>query len=579
MPKRKDVSKVIETDVLVIGGGIGGLWAANRARAFVPNVLVVDKGPPDWVGLASMAFGGLTAVFPEDDVSNWVQDLVYYYDGLCEQDIVEKIFEQFVCRLSDYQTLGYRLARNADGTVTRIPQRGLPHYSTCFGVPLGQGGLDLRRIMIAESDRLSVKRLGRVLVTDLLQSNGAVVGAVGFDTRSGEFYVFRARAVVLATGLGGWKASYHKNTVTGEGICMAFRAGAELKNCEFAYVWNVPKRFAWEGQAFLLPLGAKFINKNGEAFLDKYSPRLSANTDVHYVTMAMAFEARDGKGPFYLDCSALKKEDKELNTPKSGWTRINYERLLDLHMNFFEDKLEWIPQLWVASGGVKADVEGRTGVPGLFVGSRARNVDPGVRTGGWGIATATVLGYIAGESAGQYAKWHDLGNMQADEVGTLRSQLYALLGKTGASFKKALRQVQEAVFPYDVCVLKNGVSLKRALDEIQRIKEEVVPQVGAPDPHFLLKLIEVQGIVFTTEMFLRASLMRTESRAGHFREDYPSYDDQNWLKWIVIGKENGNLSFHTEPVPIKEYKFKPVRHYMDNFAFPVGNKQTEKIKA
>ena len=95
-----------------------------------------------------------------------------------------------------------------------------------------------------------------------------------------------------------------------------------------------------------------------------------------------------------------------------------------------------------------------------------------------------------------------------------------------------------------------------------------MPQLSAGDAHYLMKLIEVQAMMFTAELFLRASLMRTESRAGHYREDYPDHDDKNWLKWIIISQKNGKLSLRAEPVPFEKYKFRPTRYYMDNFQFP-----------
>ncbi len=89
----------------------------------------------------------------------------------------------------------------------------------------------------------------------------------------------------------------------------------------------------------------------------------------------------------------------------------------------------------------------------------------------------------------------------------------------------------------------------------------------AKDPHYLTKLFEVRAIAFTTDLYLRTSLMRTETRAGHFREDYPQRDD-NWLKWIIVSQKDGKLNFRTEAVPLNKYRFKLTRYYMDNFQFP-----------
>ena len=131
-----------------------------------------------------------------------------------------------------------------------------------------------------------------------------------------------------------------------------------------------------------------------------------------------------------------------------------------------------------------------------------------------------------------------------------------------------LREIQEIVFPQDVCILKSEQSLKNALAAIERIRDEQLPRVTAADPHYLMKLIEVRAIAFITEIYLKASLMRTETRAGHYREDYPERDDANWLKWIVIGQKDGRIDLRTQPLPFDKYRFRPTRYYMDSFVIP-----------
>jgi hypothetical protein len=106
---------------------------------------------------------------------------------------------------------------------------------------------------------------------------------------------------------------------------------------------------------------------------------------------------------------------------------------------------------------------------------------------------------------------------------------------------------------------------------MEKLTVEKLPRMVAPDPHYLLKLREVQGIAFLAEMYLRFSLMRTESRAGHYREDYPDRNDEKWLAWIVASLDNnGQMKLRNEPVPVTRYRFPLTRYYMDNFRFPVN---------
>jgi succinate dehydrogenase / fumarate reductase, flavoprotein subunit len=569
MSKLETLGKVIETDVLVIGGGVAGLWAANRARAFVDRVTIVDKGPKDWGGQASRSGGAMIAAVPPDNSDDFVKDLVYYYDGFCDQELWKTIFGQSFDRIRDYQGLGYEFIENPDGTPKGIPQRGLENIKCYLGKPFGMGGKNMVGVLVEEAKRLGVERLGRIVVTDLVKENDTLVGATGFDAIDGQFNIFKARAVILAVGNGGWKVSYHHNTCAGDTAYLGIRAGAEVSNCEFARVWNVPKLFGWEGQTYLLPLGARFVNARGETFMDKYSPVLGANTDPHYITRAMAIEAREGRAPFYLDCTPMKPEDRELVTPKGGgWMEINYLRLREMGMSFFEDRLEWMAQMRMSCMGISADIAGKTPVPGLYATGRARVTDPTVYIGGLSLCLTAVTGHLSGEAAGKFAALQVARDPDADLVSRQKEDLYTPFQKSGIMPKEVLRQIQKVVFTHDVSILKREASLKQALSELERIKAEALPRMGAPDAHYLMKLMEVRSIFLMSELYVRASLARRESRAGHYREDYPERDDANWMNAIMAGQKDGEINLRKEPVPIDRYKIKPTRYYSDNFTFP-----------
>ena len=569
MSKLETLGKVFETDVLVIGGGVAGLWAANKARTFADRVAIVDKGPRDWGGQASRSGGAMIAAVPPDYPNEFLKDLVYYYDGFCDQELWEAIFRQSYDRIRDYEGMGYEFIEAPDGSLKGIPQRGLDHIKCYLGKPFGMGGKNMVGVLVKEAQRLGVERYGRIVVTDLMKENGAIVGATGFDAIDGQFHIFKAAAVILAVGNGGWKVSYHHNTCAGDTVYLGLKAGAEATNCEFARVWNVPKLFGWEGQTYLLPLGAKFVNGKGESFMDKYSPTLGANTDPHYITRAMAVEAREGRGPFYLDCTPMKPDDRELVTPKGGgWMEVNYLKLRSMGMSFFEDKLEWIAQMRMSVMGLMGDIGGATAVPGLFATGRARATDPTVYIGGLSLCLTAVTGYLSGEAAGRYAATRTGASPDMDLVEQGKRELYAPYGKSGIMPKEVLREIQKTIFPYDVSILKNEVSLKQALSKLETIKENLLPRMGAPDAHYLMKLMEVKSIFLMSELYVRASLMRKESRAGHFREDYPRRDDPNWLSRILVSQRGEAIDLRSEPMPVERYKIKATRYYSDNFTFP-----------
>lgn len=569
MPDRK--THVVESDLLIIGGGSAGLWAAKRFTELMPErkVVIVDKGPKEWGGLMSMAGGDFDAVLPGDDLDAWIEDFIYYFDGLCDQEQIEEFLRRSHERLEDYQRYGCEFFRKEDGTLKSIPQRGLPHVKLYPAKLVGRGGEDMVRSLVKQLHKANVTSLGRIMVTDLLKKNGRVVGAVGFDSVSGDFYRFRAQVVIASTGVGGWKTSYGKNTPTGEGVEMVWNAGARLKDFEFSRVWNMPRYFGWEGQTKLIPLGARFVNAKGEPFMEKYSPVLGVNTDPHFITIAMAMEIRAGRGPIYFDISRINPDDLILLKPQNGWQLMNYEKLCKLGMDLFRDNTEWLPQMTISYGGMEAGVKGTTNVEGLFAAGTARSTEPGVYAGGFALMTTSVTGHLAGEGAAEFlASAAPIEDDIVDEnIDELRDAIYAPLGREGLEPRVVLKKIQAAMFPYDVSILKTEASLQRALDEITRIREEDVPQMAAADPHYLLKLREVRAMALVSELYLRASLERRESRAGHFREDYPNRSEDG-LAWILIQRgENGKMEFSRKRVPLERYRHPITRYYQDNFRF------------
>ncbi|MFC1970772.1 FAD-dependent oxidoreductase [Chloroflexota bacterium] len=559
------MGKVIETDVLIIGGGIAGLFAGVRASKFVNRVTLVDKGPIGHTSQCYWAGGSLQVFYPDSDIDTLVKEVVYFEDGLCEQDLIESIYKETLNRIRDFERLGVKFYEKEGKFQTT---RGLEHIRKLSPYPRISGGVKLIQALANEATRLGVQSLSNIFIVGILKQDGTAVGAVGFDRRSGRFYILKAGAVIIATGQCSFRGHYaDQYFLTGDGMIVALKAGAELKNLEFGTLWLGPTSFGWEGVAGVFPYGARLLNTKGETFMDRYSPSLKDDIDFSFQARAMAMEAREGRGPFYVDCDPMTPEHKALLKPDTGWMALNISKLHEAGINPLDHNWELMPLFWTVQG-IKADIECRTAVPGLFVGGRVKSVDPGLTMGAWALASSTVLGYRAGESAAKYAKSREPSQIDQDEVSMFKDDLYAPLGKVGIKPEEVELEIQNAVFPYDVTILKNEASLKRALSRIENIRDELLPQMDARDTHYLAESIEVRNMTLVAEAMLKASLMRTESRTTHYREDYPSRDDKNWMKWIIIRYDNERLSLRTEPLPLDRYKFKPSRYYSDNFVIP-----------
>ena len=395
---------VLSTDVLIIGGGSAGMWTAKMARRHVDDVLIVDKGPLDWGGLCSMSDGNFIVPHEGENLMDWLDDIVYYYDGLCDQKETLATLAKARERFRDYEAMGHTFARNPDGSYHTAPQRGLPHIKATTSAPLGKGGQNMRRELLTALKALNVRRMGNVMITRLIKDGDAVSGAVGFFTRSGLPLIIRARAVVLATGIGGWKTSYHQNSISSGCVELALTAGAKLRSMEFAGIWNTPERFAWTGQSVLLPLGARFLNSRGEDFmLNHYSPIIGSKTDTLYNVRAMVLETRAGRGPITFDVSRIPPEGIASRRPEAGWMKLNDTKLKAKGIDFFTDTQVWVPQIQTSQGGVQTDSEGATCVPGLYAVGTAQSHLVGVYFGGFSLCQAATSGHDTGLAAGAYA--------------------------------------------------------------------------------------------------------------------------------------------------------------------------------
>jgi len=160
-----NLGRVVECDVLVIGGGVTGLWCAIKAKERADRVLIVDKGPRDWGGQASMSGGGMVGVVPPNDSAEaFLEDFVYYYEGLCDQELIEVILKGSYDIIQELQKFGYRFITDENGNPKGIPQRALDHVRCYVGTPFGMGGKNMVSCLVQEAgswSRTSSRRVNR----------------------------------------------------------------------------------------------------------------------------------------------------------------------------------------------------------------------------------------------------------------------------------------------------------------------------------------------------------------------------------------------------------------------------------
>lgn len=550
------------TDVLVIGGGLAGCWAAIRAKEFVPKVTLVDKAVISRSGASSWAYY-LLAPPPEKDLSIWKQELVEKGDYLNNQEWIDVLLKEHGQRLTDMESWGAPFERDKNGKL--LVKAGRGHKSTGFVTSDARTRMEVLKKKAREA---GVDIIERVMITDLLTSDGrlptsgCVIGATGFNTRTGEIVVIKSKSVIIASG-----PIYHQGSnLSGDGIAMAFRAGAELTGMEFC---THPSCHVSDGKQLLISLnvlfqslGIRIFNSKGERFMEKYSPVLKERSDWSLLSQAIARESSEGRGPAILDMSEARDEDIE------HFARLHPGKFLPLQeakLDLKKDKLQVVPLVKVSStsgdGGILIDIECRTNIPGLYgAGSACKNQVHGTYSvGGINLAFCCTSGYRAGESAAADSlKAKDL-QLNDEQVGSLqRAAFSALKREKGPRPLELFKKIAEITAPPMVSIIKRGDRIKQTIADLKDFEEKELETVVAKDYHELVKANGAKNLALLSGLVFRSALEREESRHSHYRQEFPYRDDLNWLKWVIIRRDaNRQIRVTTKPLPFEQWQVKP----------------------
>jgi len=545
----------LRSDVLVIGAGLAGLFAAIRARQLGAEVILVDKGKAGKTGCSRFASGDIKCFIPEeDDLADWIDEIVVAGEYLADQRWIETALVESLDRVRDMEEFGVEFEKK-DGKYKREHGRGRRSRQVVF---YAEQMMDSMR---AFAERIGVKVLDRAYFCQLAQDQGRVVGALGLHTRTGEMLVTAAPAVVLATGSCSLRAAYYGHQFsTGDAYSMAYEVGAELINFECTSHNSCPARYDLAGMSRFVAFGGKFTNAKGEAFMAKYQPVLKDRAQLNWLVRAMGEEVRQGNGPIYFDLKAMTDEQYALSRKIVPWVFRALDRAGE---DLRKERIEWIPAFAgtrSAAAGIRTDIDGRTAIPGLLAtGDAGSWLTHGFGSGfgGLNLTACIVFGYRAGAAAAEAARVGGV-NVPAAEIARLQERVARIEDPAGQETTESLLlKIQRCIVPYDTVISREGGRLQKALDQIERIRDEDAQQIHAPDVHELIKALETQHMLFYAETFLRSALLRTETRGMHFREDFPQRDDENWLKWIVARKGDGQMHLRTEPMPPEAFKYVP----------------------
>ncbi len=557
--KRSRQLNRIKTDILVVGGGAAGCYAALRARDFFEDVLIVSKG---MVGLStsSATLGGAANIcFPEDDHDLWMREIVERGEYLNDQEWVKLQLEKVypLAMQLDRWATEYELKifeKDQNNLLARRKARG--NIDTLTSVIHGFPQMETFRKKLLER---KVKLMEKFMATDLVvdEGQGRVGGIFGFNYRNGKFFAIQARAVVLAAGGCSFKIGLASPAAacTGEAQRMAYEAGVVLRNLDQAMSQSNPKGIEMHGMTLFAGVGGKFLNGAGEEFMLKYDPQVGSRARLTKLVIGMAKEVESGRGPIFMDLTRTSPENQEMLKRVLPESMKAFE---SVGIDPFKERIPWGPLFFgsqIHGGGIHIDTRCASNLPGLYAaGDTTCTPEHGTWSiTGLNISFAWLSGYRAGEYACRYArdisgteKRHRIGVRLADFLNAASGPLKRNRGITPEEITQYLWKI---ITPYQVCYLRNEERLSDALGKLETLKYEILPQIVAKDLHGLVKALEVRSMVHIAEIILKSVRCRKESRGFVYREDFPLTDNINWLKWIMVQKENDRMRVWPQDFP------------------------------
>jgi fumarate reductase (CoM/CoB) subunit A len=571
--------QIIETDVLVIGGGGAGERAALEAIKRGVSTTIVIKGKLGESGCTARAVSELSAYSaalgdsdPRDKPYFHFRDSVDQGRALANQKLIRILSEEAPNRFKELVEMGARFKKRGEKFEQLLADASSIPRACHFGADTGREIASTLRKQILKS---GIEVIENILITKLLIFKKTVVGATGIRMDTGEFIIFKAKSVVLATGGGGQLFSLNAQPpdVTGDGFALAYNAGADLINMELI---QIGPALVHPVKGYLLvtnfwKLNPRIYNKHGEEIIAKYSPPNLSLEEIFtakqfafpfmfdypsmYLDIAMHTEIKKGNGTehngVYLDVSHNSLEKIESEVP------VSYKWLKERGIDISQQPIEIAPVVQCFIGGVTFNEYAESTVSGLYVcGEVAGGAHGAARPGGNLLAISQVFGYIAGREAAKRALPIEKVKIDVNEIKEEKEHIFRWLKKDGKDPEEIIKKIQKIMWE-NVSAVRNKSGLESTLKELDRIKSMDLSAVGVSGEENLYKAAVVENMVKVAELVTRSALLRSESRGCHYREDLPFTDNYHWVKTIHMRLENEKAkTFLMNPIEVNNFYIK-----------------------
>ena len=550
-----------EHDVLVIGAGGAGLRAAIEALGQGASVGVVSKS---LLGKAHtvMAEGGIAAAMANvDSADGWkphFRDTMRGGKMLNNWRMAQLHAQEAPERVKELEQWGALFDRTEDG---RILQRAFGGHTFRRLCHVGdRTGLEMIRTLQDRGVHMGFDVYMECTIVRLLTDGRRCAGAVAYWRETGRFVVFRAKSVVMATGGIGkaWPITSNSWEYTGDGMALAYEAGAELMDMEF--VQFHPTGMVWPPgvQGILVTEavrgeGGILRNKNGERFMERYDPKRMELSTRDVVARSIYTEVKEGRGTehggAYLDISHKPAEYVKKKLPSMYH---QFKELADVDIT--KGPMEVGPTCHYMMGGIRVEAEtAQSSLPGLFAaGEAAAGLHGANRLGGNSLSDLLVFGRRAGLAAAQHAKEVSAPNLDETQIGAAEGEALSAFHRQNGENPYAVHRDLQKVMQNLVGIFRTREDMEKALSELAKLKERAArtsvegSRMFNPGWHMA---IDLKSMLTVSEAVTRSALLREESRGAHSRIDFPELSAEWGKKNNIIWRDGSAMALRQETRP------------------------------
>jgi succinate dehydrogenase/fumarate reductase flavoprotein subunit len=550
-------------DIIIIGGGAAGLRSAIEvSKGKNISCAVISKIHP-LRSQTCMAQGGINAVLNDNSIEEHFIDTIKCADFLADQDAVEIFCEEAPDCLIEIEHMGMVFDRMENGSIAQRYFAGASSPRACYYKDFT--GRVLLNTLFGEILKQKVPIYNEFFLHDLIIKNESICGVIVSNIKTGEIIKINSKAVILATGGAGniYQNTVNAETTTGDGISIAFKAGAALKDIEF--IQFHPTSLANKG--ILITEGSRaeggyLINNRGERFMSKYDPKRMELAPRDVVARAIQQEINEGRdinGAVLLDLTHLGEQKIKSKLPQIYKITKDFTGI-----DCIKSPIPVKPSAHYFMGGIDVNINCETNIKGLFAAGECAcvSIHGANRAGGNSLMETIVFGKRAGKTAVKFVQntnQKNSKNIDSDLTKQISEKIRKISNRTkGIPYFKIKNSMQKTMEEY-VGIFRTQKSLitaKQKLEELIDDYENVL--IGTNEKSYnyaLLEALDLENLLTVSYAVINCAEKRKESRGAHNRKDFPLRDDENFLKHsIAYYKNKKNIKIDYKKVSITSYK-------------------------